>query len=190
MNIIKHLSGNEKWEPRLSAGENCGSVRGFLSLLLRIAVVSFAFCSAFQIASVCGSSMYPTLLDGDVVILQRIFYEPAHGDIVVIRNASPNGDHIVTRVIATGGDTVNIDFSLGVVYVNDCPLDEPYVACATTVSEGMNFPLTVPDGDIFVLGDNRSVSLDSRSPLLGCVDKRRILGHMLVKLPSLRSTFC
>ena len=131
---------------------------------------------------VSGDSMYSTLMDGDyLLLLGNLFYqEPEHGDIVVISKKSfDNGSPIVKRVIATEGQTVDIDFENAVVYVDGIALEEPYINSPTTFNEGTVFPLTVAEDCIFVLGDNRGVSRDSRDPVIGQVDKREVLGKAI-----------
>ena len=126
--------------------------------------------------------MRQTLLDGDyLLLLSNTFYkEPQRGDIVVISKKSfDNGKPIVKRVIATEGQTVDIDFTQGIVYVDGMALEEPYINSPTYLDEGVAFPLTVADGCIFVLGDNRGISRDSRSPDIGLIDKREVLGKAL-----------
>ena len=137
-------------------------------LLLRVVVVS-------------GSSMYNTLVDGDYLfVLSNTFYrQPQQGDIVVISKESfDNGAPIVKRVIATEGQTVDIDFTLGIVYVDGKALEEDYTYTPTNRQEGMHFPLTVEEDCIFVLGDNREVSQDSRSPLIGLIHEQEVLGKV------------
>ena len=85
-------------------------------------------------------------------------------------------DPIVKRVIATEGQTVDIDFEEGVVYVDGVALDEPYVNSTTNERENFTEPVTVPEGCVFVMGDNRNRSTDSRSAAIGCVDTRYIIG--------------
>ncbi len=142
-------------------------------MLLRVVVVS-------------GTSMNNTLLDGDylMVLSNSVYREPEHSDIVVISKASfDNGAPIVKRVIATEGQWVDIDFEAGIVYVGDTreemkPLIEPYTTTLTTMQEGMKFPLQVPAESIFVLGDNRAVSKDSRHPDIGIIHEQEILGKV------------
>ena len=151
-------------------------------LVYLLAVIMIVFLLVFRVIVVSGSSMYHTLLDGDyLLLLSNVFYqEPEQGDIVVISKESfDNGKPIVKRVIATEGQTVDIDFEHGIVYVDGAALEEDYIYTLTTVEEGTQFPLTVEDGCIFVLGDNRGVSLDSRNPAIGQVDTREVLGRAI-----------
>lgn len=151
-------------------------------MMYLLAVVVLLFLLVFRIIVVSGTSMKQTLLDGDyLILLSNTFYrEPQRGDIVVISKKSfEEGTPIVKRVIATQGQTVDIDFELGTVYVDGEMLVEPYINNLTTLDEGTEFPLTVQEGCIFVLGDNRGVSRDSRDPAIGQVDKREVLGKAL-----------
>ena len=144
------------------------AVMAVLMLFLRIIVVD-------------GPSMERTLLNGDYMLLvSNMFYkEPKHGDVVVVsKQAYDNGKPIVKRVIATEGQTVDIDFNEGVVYVDGVAQDEPYTKTLTTLKEGTEFPLVVEGGKVFVMGDNRNNSKDSRSTQIGQVDKREVLGKV------------
>ena len=95
---------------------------------------------------------------------------------MIIKDSFDNGNPIVKRVIATEGQTVDIDFMNGIVYVDDIALNEDYINSPTTMEEGMKFPLVIEENCIFVLGDNRGVSRDSRDPAIGLIDKREVLG--------------
>lgn len=148
-----------------------------------LALVMLVFLLVFRIIIVSGSSMKQTLVDGDyLLLLSNTFYrEPQQGDIVVIsKKAFEDGTPIVKRVIATEGQTVDIDFEAGAVYVDGVELIEPYINNLTQLEEGTEFPLTVGEGCIFVLGDNRGVSRDSRDPAIGQIDKREVLGKALL----------
>lgn len=136
----------------------------------------------FRIVVVVGPSMYDTLVDGDrLILLSNVFYrEPEQGDVIVASKKSFGGECIVKRVIATEGQVVDIDFDSGIVYVDGLALDEEYAYTSTTRPEGMLFPLTVEEGHVFVLGDNRDDSKDSRDPSIGQVDEREILGKVIL----------
>lgn len=151
-------------------------------LVYMLTVILLVFLLFFRVIVVSGNSMYSTLLDGDYLLLAgKLFYqEPKYGDIVVIsKKTFDNGSPIVKRVIATEGQQVDIDFENGIVYVDGVALDEPYTNCGTNLNEGNNFPLTVNTDCIFVLGDNRGVSRDSRDPVIGQIDKREVLGKAI-----------
>ena len=151
-------------------------------LMCMLLMVMLLFLVVFRVILVTGDSMFTTLWDGDYLLLVSELFcgasEP--GDIVVISKQSfDNGSPIVKRVIATEGQTVDIDFESGTVYVDGKALREPYIHNETTNEEGTVFPLTVAENCIFVLGDNRAVSLDSRSPQIGQIDRREVLGKAL-----------
>ncbi len=153
-------------------------------LIYYLTAIILVFLLLFRVIVVSGDSMYATLWDGDyMLLLSNLFYhEPKQGDIVVIsKKTFDDGAPIVKRVIATEGQTVDIDFINGIVYVDDEPLTEPYTNSPTVDSAGTSFPLTVEKDCVFVLGDNRGVSKDSRSWEIGQIDKREILGKALYR---------
>lgn len=151
----------------------------YLHDFIMFMAIILVFLIFFRVIVVSQDSMYSTLWDGDYVLLSSniVYREPKQGDVVVINKEG--FDTIIKRVIATEGQTVDIDFENGIVYVDGQALDEPYIHNLTTRSEGVNFPLTVAPGHIFVLGDNRTVSMDSRNPVIGQIDKREVLGKAL-----------
>ncbi len=147
-----------------------------------IAIMMIVFLFVFRVVVVSGPSMNNTLVDGDyMLLLSNVFYkEPQPGDIIVAsKDSFENGVPIVKRVIATEGQTVDIDFIRCIVYVDGKPLNEPYISSPTSNFEGVHFPLTVDEGCVFVLGDNRLVSCDSRNPSIGLLDEREILGKAI-----------
>lgn len=151
-------------------------------LVYMLAVIIVAFLLVFRLVVVSGSSMYSTLWDGDwlLVLSNSLYREPEFGDIIVVCKDSFNdAEPIIKRVIATEGQTVDIDFVSGTVFVDGKMLDEDYTFTPTNRNSGMNFPLTVADGCVFALGDNRNDSLDSRYPAIGQIDKLEILGKAL-----------
>lgn len=144
--------------------------------------VLLIFLLIFRIIIVSGDSMRMTLVDGDyLLLLNNVFYQdPRQGDIVVVsKKAFDNGAPIVKRVIATEGQTVDIDFDAGIVYVDGLALEEPYINNLTQNNLGTAFPVVVAEDCIFALGDNRAVSRDSRDPVIGQIDKREVLGKAL-----------
>ena len=152
-----------------------------LVYLLGVILVLFLIC--FRVVVVSGPSMQNTLIDGDYLLLigKPFYTQPAQGDIIVAaKDSYGNGTPIVKRIIATEGQVVDIDFETGVVTVDGKPLDEPYIKNLTKLSEGMVFPLKVEEGCVFVMGDNRMNSKDSRDPVIGLIDKREILGKAIV----------
>jgi len=156
-------------------------------LVYLLSAVVLIFILLFRVVVVSGTSMNDTLMDGDYLLLMgNMFYrDPQQGDIIVASKESfDNGAPIVKRVIATEGQWVDIDFKAGIVYVGEdqehmVPLDEPYTKTPTTLQEGVTFPLQVSEGCIFVLGDNRDGSRDSRDPVIGLIDEQEVLGKVL-----------
>ena len=146
-----------------------------------LAVVMILFLIFFRIIVVSGPSMKMTLLDGDYLLLiSNLFYrEPEKGDVVVVSKQDyDNGKPIVKRVIATEGQIVDMDFANGIVYVDGLPLEEDYINTPTNLDEGSVFPQIVEEDHVFVMGDNRNNSKDSRSLEIGQVDKREVLGKV------------
>lgn len=154
-----------------------------LGVVLSVVLILFLFF--LRIAVVDGSSMKNTLVDGDLVLLvnSAVAGEPKQGDIVVVSKSSYNdGSPIIKRVIATEGQKVDINFTTGLVSVNGTALDEPYISTETTTFEGITFPYIVEEGCVFVMGDNRRNSKDSRDPAIGTVDCREIVGKAIFLL--------
>lgn len=154
-------------------------------LIYLLAIVMIVFVFLFRIVVVSGSSMYSTLWNGDwLLVTGSVFYkEPQVGDIVVASKESFNfGEPIIKRVIATEGQTVDIDFEAGIVYVDGVALQEDYTYTPTNVEEGIVFPITIAEGCIFAMGDNRNGSRDSRDPSIGMIDTRELLGKAVFLL--------
>lgn len=174
------MASKKKQEEKVSLSQSVVLyVHDLTYMLLSVILV---FLLLFRVIVVTGDSMYDTLWDGDfLLLLSNVFYSrPEQGDIVVISKKSfDEGKPIVKRVIATEGQTVDIDFEQGIVYVDGQALQEPYIRDLTTQDRGTRFPLTVAPGCIFVLGDNRPVSRDSRAPEIGQIDTREVLGKAL-----------
>ena len=163
----------------------CEQMLMFHDLVYILAVVVLLFTFFIRMSRVEGDSMYPTLVHHDrMLLLSSVWYQnPEPGDIVVARIPAFSRDPIVKRVIATEGDTVDIDFENGIVYVNGEVLEEDYINELTTrqfYEEGLSFPVTVEDNHVFLMGDNRNDSYDSRYASIGLVDCRQILGKALM----------
>ena len=127
-----------------------------------------------------NTSMMPTLHDSDRMIIRSIFYTPAPNDIIVFSTQSfEDGASLVKRVIALAGDTVDIDFDRGIVYRNGLALEEPFVNSQSNLRGDVMFPQVVPEGHVFVLGDNRNSSADSRNSSIGHIDEREIIGRVV-----------
>ena len=148
-----------------------------LVIALIICVILFVF--VVRIIDVSGTSMNPTLNNGDKMLVSNLFYKPKAGDIVVFKadNYDPN-KALVKRVIATEKQEINIDFGKGIIYVDGQPIEEDYIAELTTTKLDFIGPKTVPDNCVFVLGDNRNMSTDSRKAEIGMVDERQIIGKV------------
>ena len=153
------------------------------ALVCSVLTVVLVFTFGIRLIGVDGHSMVPTLQDGDrlLVTTSLLSGDYEYGDIVIIQKGSfAGGEPIVKRVIATGGQTVDIDFETGAVYVDGTLLEADYINELTFVEEGTEFPLTVPEGSIFVMGDNRNHSSDSRDASLGTVDTRYVIGRAVL----------
>lgn len=146
------------------------------SLVFAFITILLVFTFAFRVVGVSGESMVPTLQNGDWLAVRAVNTSVDRGDIVVITQPNSLNEPLIKRVIAVGGDTLDIDFITGEVFVNGERLDEPYIAEATRRGFDTSFPLTVPEGCLFVMGDNRNNSLDSRSSTIGFIDERYVLG--------------
>lgn len=149
------------------------------SLVGSVLVVVAIFTFVIRMMGVDGHSMLNTLQHGDrlLVVNSMLYHDYKYGDIVILRkNGVFDDDPIVKRVIAVEGQTVDIDFTEGIVYVDGEALEEDYIREPTYTAEGTEFPLTVPEGSIFVMGDNRNGSSDSRDYRLGTVDTRYVIG--------------
>ncbi len=145
---------------------------------LVLGIIIFMF--GVRVVNVKGSSMYPTLHTQDKILTTNLFYTPKPGDIVVVQTNTYGPEPLVKRVIAVGGQTVDIDFDAGVVYVDGEAQDEPYVNSPTTQREDFVGPVTIPEGSMFLMGDNRNRSSDSRSSDIGLVDERCVIGKVLM----------
>ena len=179
---LGETAGEEPAKEEKSGREAYEWVQALVCSVLAV-VVLFTF--VIRLIGVDGHSMVPTLQDGDrlLVTTSLLSGKYRYGDIVIIQKGTfADGDPIVKRVIATEGQTVDIDFANGIVYVDGEALDEPYINEPTYTDEGTEFPLTVPEGSIFVMGDNRNRSDDSRNAELGTVDTRYVIGRAVFLL--------
>ncbi len=183
MNATQNVSDNANKEKKKDNDSSLLSTLHDLTCL--ISGVLLVFSLLFRVVVVSGPSMKDTLLDGDwLFLVSNVFYtEPKAGDVIVAsKDSFDNGSPIIKRVIATEGQTVDIDFTEGKVYVDGNLLEEPYVRTPTNLYEGIQFPIVVEDGCVFAMGDNRNESKDSRSTDIGQIDKREILGRAVFLL--------
>ena len=146
------------------------------------AFVAIFIIFTFRIVGVDGNSMKNTLQDGNWLIVSNFNYSPKPKDIVVITQPNVRHEPLIKRVIGVSGDKIDIDFLSGTVYVNDKALEENYIAEPTYTRGDMQFPLVVPEGKVFVMGDNRNDSWDSRFSAVGFVDERYLMGKAALRI--------
>lgn len=145
------------------------------SLATAIVIIFVVFTFICRPTSVVGTSMLPTLQNGDwLITMPKTEY--VYGDIVVVTQPNVHNEPLIKRVIATEGQKIDINFTSGQVMINNETIDEPYIADLTKTASDVTFPLVVPEGKVFVMGDNRNHSSDSRSSGVGFIDTRYILG--------------
>jgi signal peptidase I len=172
--IDEILAQNER-----KAARNHDWILLIVRLLVTGLIMYLALGVVWGVSRVYGSSMEPAIKNGDITI----FYRHGNygvGDIVIIY---PIGepDHLIKRVIAVAGDTVDIDEAAGSLLINGVAQSEPYAFCETHAREGgIEFPVTIPEGSVFLLGDNRIISKDSRE--LGLIEKEKIAGKVIITL--------
>ena len=164
-----------------------GTIRAEVYDWLQSAVVAILACIliftfAIRHIGVQGDSMNNTLQSKDRVIISNLFYTPKYGDIVVLKKEEFREEPVIKRVIATEGQTIDINFETGQVFVDGKELVEDYIAEPTMRALDFYGPVTVPEGHVFVMGDNRNHSNDSRDDLLGTVDTRYIMGRLLFRM--------
>lgn len=160
------------------------------ALVTSIIIVGLLFSFVARVIGVDGPSMENTLFGDQKLIISKLFYTPKRGDIVVF---TKKGIHemlqgrdvdqpLVKRIVAVGGETVDIDFETHQVFVDGRLLNEPYILEPTARRSDVIFPQTIPEGHVFVMGDNRNMSADSRSTQVGTIDTRYILGRVLLRV--------
>ncbi len=163
----------------LIAKNNKGTYEWIQSLLIALSICVVVFLFFIRVIDVKGTSMVPTLQNADKMIVSGLFYKPKAGDIVVFKKDEYNPEKaLVKRVIATEGQSINIDFDNGIVYIDGEAIEEDYIADLTRNKLDFIGPQTVPEGCVFVMGDNRNMSTDSRKKEIGMVDSRLILGKV------------
>ena len=182
---------NDQTATPAAPSPNQGLYEWIQSLVPMFLVVLILLTFVGRTIGVQHESMTPTLLDGDRMIVRSIFYTPSQGDVIIFsRQGVEDGNAMVKRVIAIAGDVVDIDPVAGIVYVNGIALYEPFTNTPTNRTGDISYPLTVPEGHIFVLGDNRNHSRDSRCADIGPVDEREIIGQVVaVFMPFSRAQF-
>lgn len=191
----------EEQTPAPKKSSDPGKLKAFLweiydlvevvAMVTVIVMLGFAFLGRLNIVE--GQSMDKTLAQGQYLLISDLFYEPTPGDIVVVHDitASPYDEPIVKRVIAVGGQTVEIDFNTWTLKIDGEAVEEPYrflnpqystLRAEYNLDANGVFRVTVPENEIFVMGDNRNASGDSRQKELGTIDKRCVVGKAYVRL--------
>lgn len=175
----KKTGGSEKVDLILSVFEWIELFVFSFSLVLLI--MTFAV----RHSPVIGSSMAHTLEWNDILLVSGVMYKPKQSDVVVFQSPKVGyKEPLVKRIIAVGGQEINIDFATWTVTVDGQKLDETYVnhEQGNMMFYDIQFPLVVPEGYVFVMGDNRNHSLDSRDSLVGLVDDRYIIGRVIFRV--------
>lgn len=152
------------------------------SFVFSIILILIVFVFGFRVVGVDGESMMPTLNDNDWLAVKAINTTIERGDIVVITQPNITNEPLIKRVIAVGGDTLDINFMSGEVKVNGEVIDEPYINAVTHNRGDFDKPIRIPEGYLFVMGDNRNESLDSRFDTIGIIDERYVLGVASTRL--------
>ena len=154
------------------------------AIVFSLTLVVIIFTFIFRIVGVDGESMFPTLNNKDRVIITNFFWNPEDGDIVVVTQPNSMNKPLIKRIIATEGQVIEFDFAQGIVKVDGKELDESYIADKTTTQGSLpeKSTITVEKGKVFVMGDNRNNSKDSRFDDIGQVDERYLLGKAVFRI--------
>lgn len=159
------------------------NIYDIVSIVVSALVVIFlVFTFVTRVLVVSGDSMLPTLQNGNSVAISSVDHKFEYGDIVIITQPNALEKTLIKRVIAVGGQKVEIDTDTGIVYVDDKPLEENYTLEPTYEKGNMEYPVYVPEGYVFAMGDNRNNSTDSRMTFVGLIDERYIMGKVYFRL--------
>ena len=152
-------------------------------IVTSVIAVAVIFTFGFKISTVSGHSMNNTLRHGDRLLITAKDYSVDYGDIVIISQPNAYNEILVKRVIGLGGQTIDIDLRKGTVSIDGKVIDEPYIKERMVVpGDGFDYPLTIPEGKVFVMGDNRNESGDSRFAAVGLIDERYIVGEAVYRI--------
>ena len=181
--MFDDLEPIEATKGRAVGREICDWVEAIMMAVVSVVLI-FAFVA--RISDVDGISMMPTLEDQDRLVITRVAIGPRQGDVVVVTLPGRDSEPLVKRVIATEGQTIDVNSETGQVFVDGQELNEVYIAYFTQYDPGtpfpMAFPQTVPEGHMFMMGDNRNFSWDSRDTRIGMVDNRHVLGRAIFRV--------
>ncbi len=180
--MFKDLANKKSSELSLKEKLILAFYENSMMLVAGLVIVLLFYTFGFKTVAVDGNSMLPTLRHGDRLVITAFCSEPKQGDIIISTQPNYFGNSIVKRVIATENQTVDINFSTGDVFVDGVLLDEPYINNPTLNKDTLDFPVTVPEGYVFVMGDNRQGSTDSRSDKIGFIKEEYILGVAKLKV--------
>ncbi len=177
----------EQISPSLASKQKFKSVFEWLELFVVYFALGITLLTlGFRHCPVVGSSMYPTLKDGEMLIIRQFMYSAKAGDIIVCQSETYGlQTPLVKRVIATGGQTVSIDYENWTVTVDGTVLTEDYVNRENKPMRSSDYledTFTVPEGKLFVMGDNRNGSSDSRVEIIGFIDERTVIGKVSIRL--------
>ncbi len=173
LQILEQELEREKYKNRFLK-----TLRNTVFTLITVAAVAVLVATIWMpVLQIYGNSMTPMLNDGEIVLSLKTS-DISKGEVIAFYY---NNKILIKRVIGLSGDWVKVT-ETGDVYVNDKLLDEPYISDKALGDSDIEYPYQVPEGKVFVMGDHRSVSIDSRNSSVGCVSEEQIVGRLLLKL--------
>lgn len=153
-----------------------------LSIIIAVVIALLLRTYVFEQVKVIGSSMEPTLKENDRLVAVKLKYNPKQGDIIILNPPKMIDGPYIKRIIAVGGQTVNIDYDSHKVYVDNKELKEDYIKEPTSYKGDVSFPIKIPKDYVFVMGDNRNESKDSRISSVGLIPNNKILGKVIIRI--------